>query len=189
MDTDFTISRKFWTLLGAKFYIHKADGTLLGFCKQKAFKLKEDIRVYTDEALSEERLLIQARSVIDFSSAYDVVDSQAQTKIGALRRKGFTSIFRDSWIVLDESEREIGALHEDSTAMALVRRYVPLGYLVPQKFSMLESDGQEIANFRGHFNLIVSRMTVSVHEGCPVHPFLVLAAGLLLLAIEGRQRS
>lgn len=188
-DTEFTIRRKVLTLLGAKFHIYKPDGGLLGFSKQKAFKLKEDIRIYTDESMSEERVLIQARSIIDFSGAYDIIDSRSKTKAGSLRRRGLSSLMRDTWTVLDENEQEIAALQEDSSTMALVRRLIPYANFIPQKFSMIEHDGTEVARYRSHFNPFVQRMTVTVLEGCPINPLLVLASGLLLMVIEGRQQQ
>ncbi|MFQ5730453.1 MAG: hypothetical protein ACE5KM_00715 [Planctomycetaceae bacterium] len=188
--TEYTIRRKIFTVLGAKFHIYDAEGALIGFCKQKAFKLKEDIRVYSDESMSEERLSITARAIIDFSAAYDVIDSKSGSKLGALKRKGMKSIFRDSWIVLDDADNEIGTLQEDSTSMAMVRRFLPLGNLFPQKYHLSEgTDGAVLAHFRTHFNPFVHRMTVTVHEECHYNPLLVLAAGILLVAIEGRQQG
>ncbi|MEX0717521.1 MAG: hypothetical protein WD066_13090 [Planctomycetaceae bacterium] len=184
--TEFTIRRKILTLFGAKFHIYNARGDLMGYCRQKAFKLKEDIRVYTDETMSEERLVITARSVIDFGAAYDVVDSRERRKVGALRRKGFSSILRDSWTVLDEHDQEIGRIQEDSALMAMLRRF--LSNLIPQKYHLIHGDGERYAAFDTHFNPFVHRMTVSVLPQCPVDPLLVLAAGILLVAIEGRQK-
>ena len=45
------------------------------------FELKEDIRVYSDET-DTELLFIRARQILDFSAAYDSVDSQMGTKSG-----------------------------------------------------------------------------------------------------------
>ncbi|GAB4145596.1 MAG: hypothetical protein Tsb009_17840 [Planctomycetaceae bacterium] len=186
---EFTIRKKIFTLFSAKFHIYNAEGNLLGFCKQKAFKLKEDIRVYTDETMSEERLVIAARKAIDFSSAYDVIDSKSGTKVGALQRKGLKSILRDSWIVLDEHDNEIGNITEDSAAMAMVRRFLPMGNLIPQKYHLKEANGPELAEFRTHFNPFVHKMTVTVYPDCPFDAMLILAAGILLIAIEGRQSN
>jgi hypothetical protein len=183
--TEFTIRRKILTVLGAKFHIYNAEGRLLGFCKQKAFRLKEDIRVYTDETMSDERLVIKARSAIDFSAAYDVVDSREQRKLGALRRKGFKSMFRDEWQVLDENDQEVGVIREDSAWMALFRRW--LSNLIPQSFHLRDLEGNELARFRTHFNPFVHRMTVAVYPDCPLDAMQVLAAGILLVAVEGRQ--
>ncbi|MCH8828308.1 MAG: hypothetical protein IID45_01890 [Planctomycetes bacterium] len=183
----FTIRKKIFTIFGAKFHVYDGEGKLLGFCKQKAFKLKEDIRIYTDETMTEERVIITARKVIDFSSAYDVVDGESGEKIGALKRRGMKSILRDSWIVMDEDDVEIGTLEEDSAAMAAVRRFLPLGNLFPQKYYLKQDGGPELAEFRTHFNPFVHKMTVTVYPDCPLKTMLILAAGILLIAIEGKQ--
>lgn len=185
-ETQFVIRRKILTLLGAKFHIYRPDGTLVGFCSQKAFKLKEDIRVYTDESMEEELLAIHARSVIDFSAAYDVTDTRKDVKAGTLQRRGLRSMFRDQWMVLDENEQQVGSVQEDSTVMALLRRF--LSNLIPQTFHLTENTGRQLAEFRTHFNPFVHRMTVTVYPECPVNPLLVLAGGILLVAIEGRQQ-
>lgn len=185
-DRQYLIRRKVFTVLGAKFHIYDADGDLVLFSKQKAFKLKEDIRVYTDESMAEERLMIRARNVIDFSAAYDVIDSATNRKVGALRRKGMKSLIRDSWEILDEEDRLIAPLQEDSTAMAMVRRF--LSNLVPQKFHATV-DGKVLLRYRQHFNPFIFKTEVSLLPGSEevIDPLLALAAGILLVAVEGRQ--
>lgn len=184
--TEFTVRRKILTLMGAKFHIYNAEGNLLGFCKQKAFKLKEDLRIYTDESMSEELLKIGARAVIDISARYDVIDSRESQKIGSLRRRGLKSMLRDEWEVAGADDVAVGTIQEDSMLMALVRR--TLGSWVPQSFELKSSDGRTFAHYRTHFNPFVHRMTVKVLPECPVHAFLVLASAVLLVAIEGRQK-
>ena len=131
----FLVRRKVFRILGAGFHVYDPAGRVVGFSEQKAFKLKEDIRVFTDEAKSKELLVIRARQIIDFSAAYDVVDSAEGRKVGAARRKGWASILRDSWEILDENDRPIAHLQEDSTALALVRRF--LTNLIPQRYNLL----------------------------------------------------
>ena len=70
--------------------------------------------------------------------------------------------------------------------MAMLRRF--LSNLIPQKFHLSDNEGKELATFRQHFNPFIFRLTVTIHEGCPLSPLLVLAAGVLLVAIEGRQK-
>jgi hypothetical protein len=63
-----------------------------------------------------------------------------------------------------------------------------LSNLIPQKFHLSDLKENELATFRQHFNPFIFRMTVAIHEGCPLSPLMVLAAGVLLVAIEGRQK-
>ena len=51
------------------FHVYDSQENVVAFCKMKAFKLREDIRVYTSEDATNELLSIQARQIIDFSAA------------------------------------------------------------------------------------------------------------------------
>src|SRR5512133_2179967 len=120
--------------LGGKVRFYDPGGKLVLFSEQKMFKMREDIRVYSDESKTQEVLMIKARHIMDFSAAYDVVDSTTGQKVGALRRKGLASILRDEWEVLDVSDNVIGKLFEDSMGMALLRRF--LSNLIPQNYDI-----------------------------------------------------
>jgi hypothetical protein len=111
----YLLKRQVFALTG-KFRFFDPSGNLVLFSEQKMFKLREDIRVYSDESKTQEVLMIKARQIIDFSAAYDVVDSATGQKVGALRRKGLASILRDEWEVLDVGDNVIGKLFEDSRA-------------------------------------------------------------------------
>ena len=185
-EDDYLIRRKILTIFGAKFHVYDSAGQVILFSRQKAFKLKEDIRIYGDETEREERMLIKARQIIDFSAAYDVVDSRSGAKIGALRRKGFSSLIRDSWEFLDASDRTIGTILEDSTFMALLRRF--LTNLIPQSFHAKAGE-RDVAQYHQNFNPFVYKLRVHLEPGAreSIDPQLVLAGGILLAAIEGRQ--
>lgn len=180
----YLIRRKILAVLGQKFHIYDSHEQLIGYCKQKAFKLKEDIRIYTDESMSTELLVIKARQVIDIAATYDIVDPADGSKVGALRRKALKSMLRDTWEVLDDNDQQIGELIEDSQAMALLRRF--LSNLIPQSFNMLH-DGVEVVQYRQNFNPFVLKLNVEILDPETVDPRLALGAGILLAAIEGRQ--
>ena len=53
-DDYYLIRRKILKLLGGAFHIYNAQQQVVGYSELKAFKLKEDIRLYTDETMSQE---------------------------------------------------------------------------------------------------------------------------------------
>lgn len=185
---EYYIRRKALKLFGGSFHIYDPGDNLVLFSSQKAFKLKEDVRVFSDESMSEERMVISARSIIDFSATYDVVDSSSGEKLGAFRRKGMKSFLKDAWELLDNSDNPIGKLEEDSGCLALVRRFKAIGALIPQSF-YLEIDGKRAVSYRQRFNPVILKMDVKLEQGSRdiVDPRMALAAGILLVAIEGRQ--
>ena len=185
----YLVRQKFFKVFGNAFYVYDMAGNLVMYSKQKAFKLKEDIRLYTGEDMQTELLRIGARQIIDFSAAYDVWDVQANQKVGAFKRKGWKSLIRDEWIVMDPYDREVGTIVEDSTALALVRRFVDAASLIlPQKFHC-EMGGAVVATFQQNYNPIIRKLTVdfSMDPAGRLDRRLGLAAATLLSAIEGRQ--
>jgi len=182
----YLVRRQIFKLVGAAFHIYDPNGNVAFYSKQKAFKLKEDIRVYTGEDMRTEVLTIKARSIIDFSAAYDVFDPATQTKVGALKRKGMKSILKDEWIILDANENQIGLIQEDSMMLALVRRF--LTNLVPQSFDGT-INGQKVCHFKQNFNPFVTKITLdfAMDTNGRLDRRLGIAAAVLLCAIEGKQ--
>lgn len=181
----YLLRRKVFKLAGAVFRIFDENGKLCFFVNQKAFKLKEEIRVYTDEGMTDEVLFIHARKVIDFSSAYDIYDSKSNVKIGALKRKGMKSMIKDEWIILDENDNQIGIISEDSTALALVRRL--LTNLVPQSFDGFIGESKVFV-FKQYFNPFIFKMALDFTPNFDVLDKRIgICASILIAAIEGRQ--
>ncbi len=202
----FTVRTKVFKFLGAAFHVYDAAENVVLYSKMKAFKLKEDIRLYRSEDMKEELLVITARSIIDFGATYDVVDSAARApapaggrleyasaqaqgrRVGALRRKGLKSMLRDEWEILDPNDQVVGTIREESMALAVVRRFIQIASLfLPQKFEA-QMNGERVATFRQNLNPFVKKLFVDFEPDSDLDHRLGLAAAVLLLAIEGRQR-
>ncbi len=182
----YLVRRKILTLFGAAFHIYDPNGRVVFYSKMKAFKLKEDIRLYTGEDMQTEVLTIKARHIIDISAAYDVIDPVNNTKVGAFKRKGLKSIVKDEWIIMDAEDREIGFIKEDSALLALIRRL--LVNLIPQKYYG-EMDGEKVCLFKQNFNPFVMKINLdfSMDRKGLLDRRLGIAGAVLLCAIEGKQ--
>ncbi len=182
----YLLKRQVFALTG-KFRVFDPSGRLLLFSEQKMFKLREDIRVYADEAKTQEVLAIKARQIIDFSAAYDVIESATGQKVGAMRRKGLASMFRDEWEVLDVNDNVLGKLFEDSMGLALVRRL--LTNLVPQNYDMTFGEAR-VGDYKQNFNPFTYELNLdfSMDTAGQLDRRLGIAAGILLAAVEGRQQ-
>ncbi|GAB4464938.1 MAG: hypothetical protein Kow0070_27090 [Anaerolineales bacterium] len=185
---NYLLKRQVLALTG-KFRIYDPLGNLVMFSEQKMFKLREDIRVYADEGKSQEVLSIKARQIIDFSAAYDVVDTAYNQKVGTLRRKGWSSMLRDEWQVLDANDNQIGVLFEDSMGLALLRRFL-LGSLLPQNYDIVLGETR-VADLKQNFNLFRYELNLdfSMDPSQRLDRRLGIAAGILLAAVEGRQSN
>jgi hypothetical protein len=175
--------------LTGKFRFYDPAGRMVMFSEQKMFRLREDIRVYSDESKTREVLSIKARQIMDFSAAYDVIDTELNQKAGALRRKGLRSLLRDEWEVLDANDRVVGQLFEDSIGMALLRRLL-LGTWLPQNYDMMVGQTR-VADLRQNFNLFRYELNLdfSMDINHLIDRRVGIAAGILLAAVEGKQSS
>jgi len=181
----YLLKRQVFALAG-KFRFFDPNSRLVLFSEQKMFKLREDIRVYSDDSRAQEVLMIKARQIIDFSAAFDVVDSATGQKVGGLRRKGFASLLRDEWEILDVGDNVIGKLFEDSMGMALLRRF--LTGLVPQNYDITIGT-ERVADLKQNFNPFTYQLNIdfSMDISRRLDRRVGIAAGILLAAIEGRQ--
>ena len=169
-----------------KFRVYDPSGRLVMFSEQKMFKLREDIRVFSDERKSQEVLIIKARNIIDFSATYDVIDATTNQHVGALRRQGMKSMLRDEWDILNPHGQLIGSLYEDSMQLAMVRRL--FASIIPQNYDI--RIGQSVvADLKQRFNLFRYELDLdfSMDTANQLDRRLGIAAGILLAAIEGRQ--
>jgi uncharacterized protein YxjI len=186
LHDQYLLRRQVFALTG-KLRLYNPQNQLVLYSQQKMFKLKEDIRIYSDESMKEELLYIQARHIIDFSAAYDLIDSQSGQKIGAWRRKGFRSMLRDEWELLDINDALRGCMHEDSMAQAMLRRFL-LGSWLPQNYDLLVGD-RRVVDVKQRFNPFRYELNIDFTAD-PSNRFdrrLGIAGAVLLAIIEGRQ--
>lgn len=183
-----TLKMRFFSFLGHKIEIRDSLGNLVAFAHQKVFKLREDIRLYSDESMSRELINIKARNVIDFSASYDVFESTENRLLGSYKRKGLSSILRDRWKIFDAQGLEIGEIVEDSSFMAILRRF--LSNLIPQHYNFI-INGNETASLKSKFNFFIHRADLlpSDLQITNIDQSFLLAGAILIFCIEGRQRQ
>ena len=181
----YMIREKFWKIFGNKFWFEDVDEKRHGFCEQKRFKLKEDIRIYVDESKSHEWLKIKQRQMVDAWGGYDIMDSQSGEHIGTVRRKFWASILRTRWHLLDAQGVEIGVLIEDSMGYALARRLV-LGILLPKKFRVEIGGGGEVVTIRQMFNPFTKKTVVNIPPNHPLDRRFIAGLAIVIAAVDSR---
>ena len=188
----YMIRQKVLKLIGEEFHIYSDESmeNMIGYSKQKALKLKEDIRVYSDESQSIELLTIKQKGILDFMGGFGIVDGQTGDSLGSMKRKGLKSMFKDSWVVLDSEGNEVGNLGEDSGILALIRRFIPgMALFIPQAFSLKMNGASGEVTFTQKINPLVHKLAVSGVSSSGIDPRIAASAAVLLIAIEGRQEA
>jgi uncharacterized protein YxjI len=98
--------------------VRDADGNTLFYIRQKAFKLRESVHVFADEAQTREVARIKADRIIDLSATYNFEDPQGRS-FGAVRRKGMRSFWKAHYEVLSP-DGGVMTLREDNAFVKLM---------------------------------------------------------------------
>ncbi len=171
------------------FQIMDPQGNVLLYTKMRAFKLREDIRVLGPDKQTEV-VSMRARQIIDFGATYDVTDPATGQKLGAFRRKGLKSIFKDEWLILDAADQEVGLIQEDSGGLAFLRRFIGgvVNLFAPQQHHGFIG-GSPVLTFQQTRNPFVTKtyLNFSMDTQGLLDRRLGLAAAVLFCAIEGKQ--
>lgn len=154
--------------LASQIRITDSSGQMLGYVKQKMFKLKEDIRVFTDDTQTNQIFGIKADRILDFSAKYNFTDRNG-TPLGSIRRKGMRSIWKAHYEICDERDNLVMEIHEESAWVKVIDALIgqlPVvgmftGYLFNPAYLISRPGGTQIvarlqkqpAFFEGKFQL------------------------------------
>jgi uncharacterized protein YxjI len=153
--------------LASQIYVRDASGNLLGYVKQKMFKLKEDINIFADEQQTKQLFNIKADRVIDFSAKYNFTDASGRY-LGGIKRQGMRSIWKANYEVHNVAGQQILKIHEENAWIKVIDALVgelPIvgifsGYMFNPAYLVERMDGTVImrlakqpAFFEGKFQL------------------------------------
>ena len=181
----YLIREKFFKFFGNKFHIMDENDQLYGFCEQKRFKLKEDLRLYDDENKNNEWLVIKQRNLVDAWGGFDIFDPINNQHLGSVRRKFWKSILRTKWEVLDSEGQDIGMLIEDSMAQAIARRIL-LGIL-PKKYTLHTTGNNQPITMRQKFNPIIKKLIVNIPPENNFNRKFIAGLAIVISALDGRK--
>lgn len=92
MQYPLELTFKLWSL-APQISLQDSTGKTIFYVRQKLFKLKEVIGVFSDLQRTQLCYEIKADRIIDFSARYNFLDSTSNT-IGAVKRRGLRSIWK-----------------------------------------------------------------------------------------------
>lgn len=193
---NYPISLSFKLLaLASQIYVRDANGNLLGYVKQKMFKLKEDINIFADEQQTQQLFNIKADRMIDWSANYSFTDNRG-TYLGAIKRKGMRSIWKANYDITDAGGNPAMQIREENGwikvgdalfgELPIVGMFT--GYLFNPAYIVSRTDGTPIARlkkqpafFEGKFQL------QNLTQLAPQEETLALLGVLMMTLLERRR--
>lgn len=169
-----------------------ASGALLLYVKQKAFRLRESVTVFQDEAQARPLYRMTADRVIDISARYQI-DDAGGARLGALERQGMRSIWRAHYEV-HRGSAQVFAIAEENPWVKLADGLVgeiPVvglftGYLLHPAYRVTRPAGQAaVLRALKQPALFESRYRIERGEDLdPADETLALLAVLMMLLLE-----
>jgi uncharacterized protein YxjI len=189
-----TLTFKFLTISS---YIRVVDATgqLVSYVKQRAFRLKEDVTIFADEAQSRTLYHIKADRIIDIGATYSIVAADGRP-LGAVRQRGMRTLWRATYDILDEAGSAVGLIHEKDAWVKVIDGLIGeipfLGFVIQQwinpTYLIDGADGTTLLRMRKRPSLIERRFTVEQELPLPsrLEPLALPAVLMVVLLERGR---
>lgn len=152
-EFDFPITFQFKiSTLANDFTALDAGGGTIAYVRQKMFKFKEAILIYSNENKTDVLYKIDADRIIDFNACYSFKDNN-DNLIGKLGRKGMRSLLKAHYEIFDNENKQEYSIREENpwakVGDALLCE-VPLlglfsGYLFNPRYIVQKADGTSVA--------------------------------------------
>jgi hypothetical protein len=159
----------------------------LGYSRQKLIRIKEDIRVFTDESMSMEIFRIQQENVLDSWGTFAVIDSPTGHVVGKIRRRITSNYVWDEYQLLDGNGTQFGKIAE-SAGRGLTRKFVPFGSLVPEHISV-EVNGRTVCEIKQQFKIVGDSWEVDLTAMPEYLDRRVILATMLMMGMIERERK
>lgn len=136
------------------FIAKDATGNTKAFVKQKLFKFKEHVEVFSDESRSERLYEIRADKWLDFNTTYTITGSNDR-HMGRLARRGWRSLWKASYELYDEKDRQDLLIQEKNAWVKVadsVMSGIPVigiftGYIFNPGYTVKRPNGTLVATF------------------------------------------
>jgi uncharacterized protein YxjI len=194
---NFPISLSFKLLaLANQIYVRDANGNLLGYVKQKMFKLKEDINIFADEQQTQLLFNIKADRMIDWSANYSFTDNRG-TFLGSIKRQGMRSMWKASYDIFDASGAQVYKITEANgwvKVMDALLGEIPVvgmfsGYLFNPSYQVSRMDGSAVALLKKEPAMFEGKFVLENQTNLNTTEETTVLLGVLMMSLLERSRG
>ena len=194
MQYPLSLSFKVWAF-SPQITVRDADGNLVGYVKQKLFKLKEDVVVFADEAQTKPLYNIKADRILDVSACYHFTDL-AGGKLGAIKRRGWRSMWRAHYEILD-GENPVMNVREESVLTRFLDgafQEIPIlgifsGYVFNPSYLVSRLDGAPVMRLKKQPAFLEGRFAISKLGELTLQEEQRILLGLIMMTLLERMRG
>jgi len=141
--------------LANDFIATDGNGSTLAYVRQKMFKFKEDITIYSNDKKENILYTIKADRIIDFNACYAFYNEDGDT-FGKVGRKGMKSLWKANYEIFDDNNSHEYTIKEENPfakVCDVLLGEIPLlgmftGYLFNPRFAVTNKTGDKVAQLK-----------------------------------------
>jgi len=173
-----------------------ALGQTIAYVRQKMFKLKEDIEIFSDDTKTKVNYRIKADRWLDFSAAYAFFDAHNQ-ELGKIVRKGWRSIWKASYEIIDQNQKQQYTLTEKNAWVKVwdsLLGEIPIlgmftGYLFNPSYILADLNGNPIVQLKKQPSFFGKEFEVSLLGEIDKDDDDRIVLGLMMMVLLERRRG
>jgi len=179
--------------LAPQIFVNDAQGSPVCYVKQKLFKFKEDIQVFSDQTKSRQIASIKANKVLDWSARYFFSDNEGNS-IGSVGRQGMRSIWRARYDIFNPGDEvadfKVQEENPWTKVMDGVLGGIPVlgfftGYFFHPTYVATRADGTPVMRVRKQAAFFEGKFTVEkLADLTPQEEVNLIYSFLMLLLLE-----
>ncbi len=178
------------------FVAKDATGITKSFVKQKIFKLKEHVEVFSDESRTELLYNIRANKWLDFNTTYSFTTANGEN-IGRLARKGWRSLWKASYELYDQNDQQDLVIREKNAWVKVadgLLSEIPIaglftGYLFNPSYTVSRPDGTLVATFSKRPSFFGRQFSLTQDAPFEKGEEQRIHLGLMMMALLERRRG
>ena len=128
-----------------------ASSTPIAYGRQKILKLKEELEIFKDKTKEKKVCSIKANKVLDFCAAYIFTDLNEES-FGSIKRKGFRSIWKATYLLMDSKDNYYATIHEENPYAKVLDELLGwivgvgylLNYILNPSYIITTKEGKEL---------------------------------------------
>lgn len=172
-----------------------ANDQTLAYVRQKMFKLKEEVNLFTDDSKSELKYSIKANKWLDFSASYVFEDANGKN-LGRVARKGWRSIWKAHYDVYNTSDEQDFIIEEANAWVkvgdALLSEIPVLGmltgYFFNPSYNVVRPNGEIVAKLKKEPSFFGRRFKVEkLMELQEIEEERILLSLMMMILLERRR--
>lgn len=203
-NVTFPVQMEFRLSVRTEIRVTDAHGQLLAVVKEKLFSVRDEVRIYADEAKRQQLYSIKAKGFLAGAmdwKAQRLIVAENGRPVGALGSQGVRTLWGAAYDLTDGQGQARYTIRDDKPWMSLVENavdaipfvgnFLALGfdYLVNPTYTVRDTAGTEVARISKNRSLLSRRFTVRELRPIAGPDAELLLTGLIQLVLRERDRG